>query len=212
MAKYTELFIDYVRSGREMPAIFEQIDGFESQFIANYADSEIGFETPDLFALKLENKANIVIPYYKEKIEVYDNLLAKYKEYKGREITETTSNSRDKVYNYGETQEQTDGSGVNGAIKTRQWELPNEIAIDTLDKTPPTNGAIQNEITNTSTGKTIRSAYENKDTDDFSQTFIHTENMTNAEILDQIKSILGLKTNLIKECIDEFNSLFIQVW
>ena len=69
MARYTELFAEYLASGGELPSAFEQITGFTDLFKGYYADKEIGFETEDLFALKLETYANIYIPIYKQRIE-----------------------------------------------------------------------------------------------------------------------------------------------
>ena len=69
MAKYTELFAEYLAGGGQLPSAFEDIDGFTNLFKGYYADKEIGFETEDLFALKLETYANIMIPLYKQKIE-----------------------------------------------------------------------------------------------------------------------------------------------
>lgn len=69
MAKYTELFAEYLESGRELPAAFKDIDGFEDLFVARYCDKEIGFETEDLFKIKLEERAAIIIPAYVKRIE-----------------------------------------------------------------------------------------------------------------------------------------------
>lgn len=70
MAKYTMLYIDYVSKGGAIPAIFSEIENFEDLFLQRYADKELGFETPALFALKLESRANEIIPTYKLKIDL----------------------------------------------------------------------------------------------------------------------------------------------
>ena len=75
MAKYTELFAEYLESGGELPAAFQDIEGFEDAFIQEYCDKEIGFETEALFYIKLEAKANIVIPLYKKKFDALDQAL-----------------------------------------------------------------------------------------------------------------------------------------
>ena len=72
MAKYTELFAEYLESGGELPVAFKDIDGFEDLFVAHYCDKEIGFETEDLFKIKLEERAEIVIPIYVKLIESYE--------------------------------------------------------------------------------------------------------------------------------------------
>ena len=69
MAKYTELLAEYLQSGGQLPAAFDTIDGFSDLFIGHFCDREIGFETPKLFEIKLETRANLVIPIYKERID-----------------------------------------------------------------------------------------------------------------------------------------------
>ena len=77
MAKFTELFSEYIENGGELPAVFDQINGFKELFIGTYCDHEIGFETPVLFQIKLETKANLVTPEYKERIEAIEALKEK---------------------------------------------------------------------------------------------------------------------------------------
>ena len=209
MAKYTELFIDYVRKGGTLPAIFEQITGFEEQFISNFADKEIGFETEDLFKLKLENKANIVIPFYKDKIAIYDSLIEKYKKLSGKTIIETTTNSRDIEHNFGATNENSETSGNNGAITSQNWDVPISGAIE---DTPPQGISKQDAFTNTGTSKTTKDAYSNTDKDDFSQTFNHTEDLSNNEVAEQLRFITGQKQMIIQDCLSEFNTLFMLIW
>lgn len=70
MAKYTETFEEYLEGGGLLPSDeFALIDGFEDIFKERYAGNEIGFETEMLFALKLDMRAKIVMPVYKNKIE-----------------------------------------------------------------------------------------------------------------------------------------------
>lgn len=71
MAKYTELFIDYINDGGSLPASFETIGGFTDMFKAFYCDKEIGFETEDLFAIKLQVYADLYVEKYKAKIDNY---------------------------------------------------------------------------------------------------------------------------------------------
>lgn len=68
MARYTELFSEYLESGGQLPAAFSQIAGFEDLFKLKYADYELGFETPELFALKLIGLAELKIPAYAARI------------------------------------------------------------------------------------------------------------------------------------------------
>lgn len=68
MAKYTELLSEYLAGGGELPTAFDEIDGFKDLFIGYFCDHEIGFETEELFKIKLETRANLVIPDYLDHI------------------------------------------------------------------------------------------------------------------------------------------------
>ena len=74
MAKYTELLTEYLETN-ELPDIFDEIEGFKNIFVGAYCDYEIGFETEALFKLKLQTKADIVIPEYKKRIDSIDTAL-----------------------------------------------------------------------------------------------------------------------------------------
>lgn len=77
MAKYTETLADYLAGGRDLPAEFAQINGFADLFVGKYVDHEIGFETEDLFEIKLELKAALVIPIYKERLDQLNAAIAR---------------------------------------------------------------------------------------------------------------------------------------
>ena len=79
MAKYTELYSEYLASGGAVPtaAFAEVSDDFEDMFTAYYCDREIGVETEELFAIKLNLRASMVCPLYKARIAAYDGVLGK---------------------------------------------------------------------------------------------------------------------------------------
>ena len=79
MAKYTELYSEYLASGGAVPsaAFAEVSDDFEDLFTAYYCDREIGVETEELFAIKLNLRASMVCPLYKARITAYDGVLGK---------------------------------------------------------------------------------------------------------------------------------------
>ncbi len=79
MAKYTELYSEYLESGGAVPttAFAEVSDDFEELFTAYYCDREIGVETEELFAIKLALRASMVCPLYKARIAAYDGVLGK---------------------------------------------------------------------------------------------------------------------------------------
>lgn len=68
MAKYTMLFAEYLERGGLCPASFSLIQGFEEIFKKHYCDKEIGFETEALFFMKLDEKADIYMQKYADKI------------------------------------------------------------------------------------------------------------------------------------------------
>lgn len=77
MAKYTELYMDYVNGGGFVPSsTFALIDDFEDLFFERFAGCEIGFETEELFALKLDMRASIVMPVYAKLVASVDASLS----------------------------------------------------------------------------------------------------------------------------------------
>ena len=68
MAKYTELFAEYIEKGGQLPASFSLILGFGDLFKKHYCDKEIGFETELLFYMKLEEKADLYMQKYADRI------------------------------------------------------------------------------------------------------------------------------------------------
>lgn len=79
MAKYTELYSEYLASGGAVPtAAFAEVSvDFEDLFTAYYCDREIGVETEELFAIKLNMRAAMVCPLYKARIAAYNAVLGK---------------------------------------------------------------------------------------------------------------------------------------
>lgn len=107
MAKYTTSYADYVRNGGAVPTEFNNIDGFASMFMERYADREIGYETADIFAYKLQLKAALYIDDYKNRIAIYDALIAKIDEDMKRIVTENS-----------------DGTATIGAQRSTATALP----------------------------------------------------------------------------------------
>ena len=69
MAKYTMLLAEYLERGGTLPASFSLILGFTDLFKKHYCDKEIGFETEALFFMKLDEKADIYMQAYADKIQ-----------------------------------------------------------------------------------------------------------------------------------------------
>lgn len=77
MARYTELLSEYLETN-DLPEIFDQIDGFKEEFTSYYIDREIGFETENLFKIKLENYANVLIPLYVIRLKQVTNAITNF--------------------------------------------------------------------------------------------------------------------------------------
>ena len=106
MAFYTETLREYINHGNELPESFGLIAqtgyDFNTLFFEHFADREIGFETEELFALKVKKVADLYIPDYVKIIENYESIIEalKAKTKKSESITE------------------------NEKITTRQFDLP----------------------------------------------------------------------------------------
>ena len=73
MASYTEYFYEYIENGNEMPSVFDGVPSlngktFKEIFRTHFNAYEIGLETETLFKERLQAKADVVIPYYVDKI------------------------------------------------------------------------------------------------------------------------------------------------
>ena len=79
---HTELFTQYIANNggaeQALPSLFDNVPNitiddevttFKDAFILNFCDREIGFETEELFALKLESRAELVLPFYINKLK-----------------------------------------------------------------------------------------------------------------------------------------------
>ena len=102
MAKYTTLLAEYLKRGGALPASFSLIDGFEDIFKKHFCDHEIGFETDLLFFMKLDEKADLFMQPYADKIA---RLASAWLTYDApAKVIYTTEN---KTFNGGETKATT---------------------------------------------------------------------------------------------------------
>ena len=115
MAFYTETLREYINNGNSLPESFGLIAqtgyDFNTLFFEHFADREIGFETEELFALKVKKVADLYIPDYVKIIENYESIIEalKAKTKKSESITE------------------------NEKITTRQFDLPVAGATDGIN-------------------------------------------------------------------------------
>ena len=105
MAKYTELFAEYINGGGVLPsAAFALIPDFEDLFKERYCGSEIGFETEALFAIKLDLKARLVMPNYAARLAAVDAAIAKL---------QAPLKERTEKRGYGKQHSETENDGTN---------------------------------------------------------------------------------------------------
>lgn len=182
MAKYTETLAEYMNNGGELPAVFDTINGFSDLFVAKYIDREIGSETEDLFKIKLELKANLVIPAYKaridEKAELKELLLHPSKK---RVRSGNTTRTREGTISH------TTGLADNETITTRNGSIVH--TIDGTDTGSPNNQTVTTKelpftsvqpdtinpstITDTQNGQTVQTVH-NTDEEKYNN---YTENV-----------------------------------
>lgn len=200
MAKYTELLAEYLKDGGELPAVFDDIQGLKELFTGRYIEREIGFETPDLFQIKLEYKANLLVPIYKQRM---DDLAAAYA---------AQSNPIKKRIRSGGTQHEY------GERNTTNTNDPNTVTVKVNDY--PTAGNVTasrvpstiNETDNPQTKQTYH-ADEYTDTETYQNITDTEEGATLSEALQRLQNAEreGLK-NLMDELLTEFEPLFMEIW
>lgn len=138
MAKYTELLSEYIAEGGQLPALFEQILGFSDLFIGEYADREIGFETPTLFHLKLEYKAQLVIPTYKQRIsdlEVSRELILNPNKKRVKTGNLTRSRNGEIIHTAGATDETTINTKVGSEVIVNEGSDTTSYPENGIEKT-----------------------------------------------------------------------------
>lgn len=208
MARYTELFAEWLQDGGELPAVFDQIEGFADLFVGHFCDSEIGVETPELFGVKLEARANLVVPEYAEHITALENARAKL--IAGPTYTDT---DEDVIAQRKRTDER--GQRVNNVEytaadrQTSDYELP--IDGNLTNTTPSNVNQVKGYTDNTETtdNATTDTSTEAAHTDKHTHTH---EGMSVGENLQLVEHYERQIVNLKKRCLDEFDDLFMLIY
>lgn len=195
---HTELLTQYIANngGAEnaLPSLFDKvpnitIDGevttFKDAFILNFCEREIGFETEELFALKLESRAKLVLPFYISKLKQLasiDYINAKRTE---SETRTTTGNITD-----GGKDTNTRFKGENPLIDTSLTF--NAKAVSEQE----TNEIGYGKNTNTTGSENVTREYTD----------------SGIEARDLYERVLNDTMNVWNEIFKKFDSLFMQVW
>lgn len=196
--KYTELFTEYIANNggaaNALPSLFDKvpsitIDGevttFKDAFILNFCDREIGFEIEELFALKLESRAKLVLPFYINKLKQIsgiDYINAKRTESETRAIT---------------------GNITDGGKDTNTIFKGENPLIDT-DLTFNAKAVSEQEKNEIGYGKNTNTTGSENVTREFTDSGI--------EARDLYERVLKDTMNVWNEIFKKFDSLFMQVW
>ena len=197
-AEHTEFFTEYIANngGAEnaLPSLFDKVPNitiddevttFKDAFILNFCDREIGFETEELFALKLESRAKLVLPFYITKLKQLasiDYINAKRTE---SETRTTTGNITD-----GGKDTNTRFKGENPLIDTSLTF--NAKAVSEQE----TNEIGYGKNTNTTGSENVTREYTD----------------SGIEARDLYERVLNDTMNVWNEIFKKFDSLFMQVW
>lgn len=238
MAKYTETLGEYLESGHTLPAIFDDITDFDKHFLARYIDREIGFETEALFEIKLEGKANIIIPLYKDRIQQLNDAITalstpSYKVTKDNtgyythdadiQDSGTEKHERD-LQDSGSDGHSLSENTVHGAQSGTRTQLPfNSSTSQPNEKTETAQYTDNHNITQDQTtfgkktdddttitfGKKVDNDLRHED--HLKEEVTHT-GFTTAENLARINLLQGELFDMIDRCLKEFSHLFMQIY
>ena len=195
MAKYTELYIDYVKGGGAIPASFGLIEGFADLFLQRYCASEIGLETEELFALKLESKANLVMNDYAERIKLLVLQYAKI-DAPAKTIYESSTITR----NTG-ARKSTSATDY-GAQESTSTELP--FNAQNAEPSIKNNSGAKRDANETKTDASV---------DSETREFNHKEGGASLdEVLRSLDYLNGRVNHVLDECLKEFKPLFMGIY
>ena len=197
-AEHTEFFSEYIANngGAEnaLPSLFDKVPNitiddevttFKDALILNFCEREIGFETEELFALKLEARAKLVLPFYISKL----NQLASI-DYINAKRTES-----EKRTNTGNI---TDG----GKDTNTRFKGENPLIDTTL--TFNAKAVTEQEINEIGYGKNTNTTGSENVTREYTDSGI--------EARDLYERVLNDTMNVWNEIFKKFESLFMQVW
>ena len=167
---------------------------FEADFIRHFYMREIGFETVGLFKLKLEEKLNLIMPYY---VELY----------------QTTQNNIDYLTDMDWTETENRGSeGSNTSQGTSQsnsnsTSLQSDLPQTTLNNLDYGTNSSQDEANvNTSSNQSGTSSFN--ETVNRSHKGLSGGRTYSQLILEYRKTLINIEKQIFNECED----LFMLLW
>ena len=197
-AEHTEFFSEYIANngGAEnaLPSLFDKVPNitiddevttFKDAFILNFCDREIGFETEELFALKLESRAELVLPFYINKLKQLASI-----DYINAKRTESETRT-------------TTGNITDGGKDTNTRFKGENPLIDTT-LTFNAKAVTEQETNEIGYGKNTNTTGSENTTREFTDSGI--------EARDLYERVLKDTMNVWNEIFKKFDSLFMQVW
>lgn len=231
MAKYTELLSEYIEHGGELPAVFDTIEGFEDLFVGRYCDCEIGFETPILFKIKLEAKANLIIPAYAKRISEFEEAKAALlnpekkriktgtikREYGKRENTDSNTKTGEIVKSVKDTKTFTNEDHVSTEAElpfggTNENEAITRRNVDKGFEDKTVTEATDTESYKDYEDKNTKVEQEHNDKETY-ENVTETESGYSATEAEALFKALENKVYIIlNDCLEEFKNLFMKVY
>ena len=197
-AEHTEFFSEYIANngGAEnaLPSLFDKVPNitiddevttFKDAFILNFCDREIGFETEELFALKLESRAELVLPFYINKLKQLASI-----DYINAKRTES------------ETRTSTGNITDGGKDTNTRFKGENPLIDTTL--TFNAKAVSEQETNEIGYGKNTNTTGSENVTREYTDSGI--------EARDLYERVLNDTMNVWNEIFKKFDSLFMQVW
>ena len=218
MAKYTELYADYLLNGGSIPTAFNLIDGFNDLFTAYYCDKEIGFETETIFSIKLDLLASTILPQYKKHIDLLNMayLKAENPTRVHYEIANTVYNFGTRVKNnnntYGENK--TENSSNIGSQENKETTLP--FNAENANPSSIVNQGARADsgtlINRQHTDSFIETEQARNDNNKIERTINDSGYNTPIEALEAIERLNKDISILMLELLKKFENLFMKVY
>lgn len=195
---HTELFTQYIANNggveNALPSLFDKVPNitiddevttFKDAFILNFCDREIGFETEELFALKLESRAKLVLPFYISKL----NQLASI-DYINAKRTES--------------EKRTNTGNITDGGKDTNTRFKGENPLVDTSLTFNAKAVTEQETNEIGYGKNTNTTGSENVTREYTDSGI--------EARDLYERVLNDTMNVWNEIFKKFDSLFMQVW
>lgn len=197
-AYHTEFFTEYIANngGAEnaLPALFDKVPNitidnevttFKNAFILNFCDREIGFETEELFGLKLESRAELVLPFYINKLKQLASI-----DYINAKRTES--------------EKRTNTGNITDGGKDTNTRFKGENPLVDTSLTFNAKAVTEQETNEIGYGKNTNTTGSENVTREYTDSGI--------EARDLYERVLNDTINVWNEIFKKFDSLFMQVW